>query len=504
MSTPKNPDTPSDHGAAPFTLDARFAEDIPEMAADWQGEEQPDPTLVILNEDLAHLLGMDPDWLRTDAGVDFLLGLNPTPTTKMVAQGYAGHQFGQFVPSLGDGRALLLGEAHSTDGVLRDIHLKGSGRTPYSRGADGRSAVGPVLREYIISEAMTALGVPTTRSLAVITTGRKVQRDMVMPGAVLVRVASSHIRVGSFQYANISGGVDLSRRLADHVIMRHFPHLSGAAEKADGSGGSGENIIPSPQLYSSLFEAIMQAQVDTAAKWMRLGFVHGVLNTDNTLVSGETIDYGPCAFMERYRDDAVFSSIDRQGRYMFANQPVILGWNLARLVETLIPLLGATPDAGMEQAQTIMDTYNDRYQQAFHREMAASLGVDPSRDGVDELIADYLDLLRTHSPDLTTVNRTLSDWNSDSVAPGGFEDWIQRWLAYGPDFTAMQQINPVYTPRNHLVEEALEQAVAGEWDAFHDLLARVLNPFDRQAGAEHFEQPSPDGFEENYMTFCGT
>lgn len=496
MSTPTSPNTSSsDHNSAPFTLEARFAKDLPEMATEWQGEEQPDPTLVVLNEDLARLLGMDPDWLRTDAGVDFLLGRNPEPTTKMVAQGYAGHQFGQFVPSLGDGRALLLGEAPSTDGVLRDIHLKGSGRTPYSRGADGRSAVGPVLREYIISEAMAALDVPTTRSLAVITTGRKVQREMVMPGAVLVRVASSHIRVGSFQYANISGGVDLSRRLADHVIMRHFPQLSGEA---------GAEVEPSPQLYSAMFELIMQAQADTAAKWMRLGFVHGVLNTDNTLVSGETIDYGPCAFMERYRDDAVFSSIDHQSRYMFANQPVILGWNLARLVETLIPLLGETPDEGMEQAQHIMGTYNDRYQEAFHKEMALSLGLDPSLDGVSQLVKDYLELLRTHSPDLTTMNRTLSDWNSNSVAPEGFEDWTQRWLGHDPDVTAMQQINPVYIPRNHLVEAALEQAVAGEWAAFHELLARVLNPFDRKPGSESFEQPSPDGFEEDYMTFCGT
>ncbi len=491
MSPSIDKDRSSAPGTAPFMLEARFAGDLPEMAAPWQGEKQPAPELMVLNEELARLLEMDPDWLRSPAGVEFLLGLNPACTTRMVAQGYAGHQFGQFVPSLGDGRALLLGEARGTDGVLRDIHLKGSGPTQYSRGADGRAGLGPVLREYLLSEAMHALGVPTTRSLAVVTTGRKIQRGGVSPGAVLVRVATSHIRVGSFQYANIIGGIDLSRRLADHAISRQFPEL----EQPPTEG---------PERYIDMFTRVMAAQNQTVAKWMRLGFVHGVLNTDNTLVSGETIDYGPCAFMEHYRDDAVFSSIDTQGRYRYSSQPAIIGWNLARLVETLIPLLGDTPDAGMDAAQELMNTYNDRYQAAFHREMAASLGVPADAPGAPELIDAYLSLLRAHSPDLTTLNRALSDYSEESVAPEGFSEWIAQWRGFRPDLTAMQAINPVYIPRNHLVEEALNGANGGDWAPFHTLLSLVTNPFERQPGRERFEQPGPEGFEENYMTFCGT
>ncbi|NMB21840.1 MAG: hypothetical protein GX983_00485, partial [Corynebacterium sp.] len=352
MSTPTNPERPTDHPSAPFTLEAHFAGEFPELTTPWRGEDQPEPELAVLNEDLARLLGIEPDWLRSPAGVEFLLGLNLEPNMKMVAQGYAGHQFGQFVPSLGDGRALLLGEIRGTDGVLRDIHLKGSGRTRYSRGADGRAALGPALREYLVSEAMHALGVPTTRALAVVTTGRKIQRDRVLPGAVVVRVATSHIRVGSFQYANITGGIDLSRRLADHAICRHYPLLVERWPE------------PGPERYGWFFRQVMDAQAQTVARWMRLGFVHGVLNTDNTLVSGETIDYGPCAFMDRYREDAVFSSIDTHGRYKFSNQPLILGWNLARLAETIIPLFGETPDAGVDRAQELINTFTDSYNDA--------------------------------------------------------------------------------------------------------------------------------------------
>lgn len=491
MSTPTNTDRFPAPSPAPFKLEARFASDLPEMAAAWQGEEQPAPELMLLNEDLAHLLGLDPDWLRTPAGVEFLLGLNPSPTTKMVAQGYAGHQFGQFVPSLGDGRALLLGEIQAPDGTLRDLHLKGSGRTQFSRGADGRAALGPILREYIISEAMHALGVPTTRSLAVLTTGRKIQRGQVVPGAVLVRVATSHIRVGSFQYANITGGIDLSRRLADHAISRHFPELD-------------EPRTEGPDRYVGMFNRVMDAQNQTVAQWMRLGFIHGVMNTDNTLISGETIDYGPCAFMERYRDGAVFSSIDTHGRYRYSSQPAIIGWNLARLVETLLPLLGETPDDGMDTAQELMGTYADRYQKAFHREMAGSLGVSPDAPGAEELIGAYVSLLRAHSPDLTMLNRALSDWSEDSVAPEGFGEWITHWWSFTPDLEAMQRINPIYVPRNHLVEEALDDATEGDWEAFHTLLSLVTNPFEHRPGHERFEQPSPEGFEDDYMTYCGT
>ena len=492
MSTPTNPERPTDHPSAPFTLEAHFAGEFPELTTPWRGEDQPEPELAVLNEDLARLLGIEPDWLRSPAGVEFLLGLNPEPTTKMVAQGYAGHQFGQFVPSLGDGRALLLGEIRGTDGVLRDIHLKGSGRTRYSRGADGRAALGPALREYLVSEAMHALGVPTTRALAVVTTGRKIQRDRVLPGAVVVRVATSHIRVGSFQYANITGGIDLTRRLADHAITRHYPQLGAQFPE------------PGPERYSGFFQQVMDAQAQTVARWMRLGFVHGVLNTDNTLVSGETIDYGPCAFMDRYREDAVFSSIDTYGRYKFSNQPLILGWNLARLAETIIPLFGETPDAGVDRAQELINTFTDRYNDALHRELSAGLGLDADAPETAGLIESYLELMRTHSPDVTTLNRTLSEWSVESTPPTGFEDWIPRWLAVQPDLIRMQKLNPVYVPRNHLVEEALSQAVDGRWDAFTTLLSLVTAPYTRRAGMERYERPGPDGFEDTYMTFCGT
>ncbi|ALC06185.1 UPF0061-like protein [Corynebacterium deserti GIMN1.010] len=471
---------------APFTLSAEFAEAIPQMAVPWHGEDAPDPQLVILKEDLAELLGLDPTWLRTDEGVHFLLGLNPQPLTKATAQAYSGHQFGQFVPTLGDGRALLLGEAHSTDGILRDIHLKGSGRTQFSRGADGRAALGPVLREFLISEAMHALGVPTTRSLAVLTTGRKIQRGQVMPGAVLVRVATSHIRVGSFQYSNIAGGIDLTKQLVDYSITRHFPDLVPQLS------------APSPQLYREFFHKVLLRQAQTVAKWMRLGFVHGVLNTDNTLISGETIDYGPCAFMERYRKDATFSSIDTQSRYKFENQPIILGWNMARLVETLIPLLGDSPDEGMNAAQQELGNFNDLCTAAITKEFARALGIDASHK---PLIDEFQQLLFLHASDITTVFQSMI---TNSAPPKGFESFIQEWRSLDPDVETMKTINPIFIPRNHLVEHALADAIDGTWDSFEELLNAVTNPFDEDAGTPYLARPSEDGFEENYMTFCGT
>ncbi|QYR16604.1 YdiU family protein [Corynebacterium glutamicum] len=471
---------------APFKLEADFASALPTMAAPWQGEEAPNPELVILNDDLAYSLGLDPTWLRTPEGVQFLLGLNPEPLTKAVAQAYSGHQFGQFVASLGDGRALLLGEARTADGVLHDIHLKGSGRTQFSRGADGRAVLGPVLREYIISEAMHALGVPTTRSLAVISTGKKIQRGSVAPGAVLVRVATSLIRVGSFQYSNISGGIELSQHLANYTITRHFPSLVA------------ELSAPTPATYVSLFKAILQRQADTVGKWTRLGFVHGALNTDNTLISGETVDYGPCAFMERYRGDAKFSSIDTYGRYKFENQPMILGWNMARLVETLLPLLGATPDEGMTAAQEALGEFDDLCEQAIRKEFANALGLDESDTGTVE---QFRELLYLHNPDITTLLRALTD---NTAPPSGFEAFVHDWKTQDPDIEAMQAVNPLFIPRNHLVEAALADAVEGNLEKFHKLLAAVTNPFDPTAGPDELRLPSEEGFEEDYMTFCGT
>ena len=301
-------------------LQDRFFRELPEMAVRWQAETAPDLRLLALNERLAAELGLDDSWLRGADGLRFLVGnLVPGDATP-VAQAYAGHQFGGFVPRLGDGRALLLGELAGDDGRVRDIHLKGSGPTPFARGGDGLAAVGPMLREYLVSEAMHALGVPTTRSLAVVATGRPVLREAELPGAVLARVASSHLRVGSFQYAASTGDAGLLRRLANHAIARHHP----SAAEAD-------------RPYLALFEAVVAVQASLIARWMLIGFVHGVMNTDNMTLSGESFDYGPCAFMEAYDPDTVFSSIDFWGRYAYGNQPVIAGWNLARFAETLLP-----------------------------------------------------------------------------------------------------------------------------------------------------------------------
>ena len=312
------------------SLGTRYATELADLALPWQAADTPEPRLLVLNEALAADLGLDAEWLRTDEGVGLLTGTRVPEGAMPVAQAYAGHQFGGYSPRLGDGRALLLGELASRDGALHDLHLKGSGRTPFSRGGDGFAAVGPMLREYVVSEAMHALGVPTTRSLAVVATGRPVRREAVLPGAVLARVASSHLRVGTFQYARSTGDTDLLRRLADHAIARHHP---GAAE--------------SEQPYVAFFESVVQAQASLVAQWMLVGFVHGVMNTDNMTISGETIDYGPCAFIDVFDPATVFSSIDEQGRYAFGNQPIVAEWNLARFAESILPLLADTEEAAV-------------------------------------------------------------------------------------------------------------------------------------------------------------
>ena len=339
-------------------LQDRFFRELPEMAVRWQAETPSDLRLLVLNERLAAELGLDATWLRSPDGLRFLVG-NVVPSgAAPVAQAYAGHQFGGYVPRLGDGRALLLGELVDDDGRLRDIHLKGSGPTPFARGGDGLAAVGPMLREYIVSEAMHALGVPTTRSLAVVGTGRPVLREAELPGAVLTRVASSHLRVGSFQYAAASGDIGLLRRLADHAIARHHPSAA-AAERP----------------YLALFEAVVAAQASLIARWMLIGFVHGVMNTDNMTISGETIDYGPCAFMEAYDPDTVFSSIDFWGRYAYGNQPVVAGWNLARFAETLLPLLSDDVEEAVALAEESFGVFQPQYDAVWSSGMRAKLGL---------------------------------------------------------------------------------------------------------------------------------
>jgi protein adenylyltransferase len=469
-------------------LQDRFLRDLPEMAVRWQAETFPDLRLLAINEPLAAELGLDAAWLRSPDGLRFLVGNRVPGNAAPLAQAYAGHQFGGYVPRLGDGRALLLGELAGRDGRVRDIHLKGSGATPFARGGDGLAAVGPMLREYIVSEAMHALGVPTTRSLAVIGTGRPVQRETLLPGAVLTRVASSHLRVGSFQYASATADLDLLRRLADHAIARHHP------EAADADNP-----------YLALFEAVARVQASLVARWMLIGFIHGVMNTDNMTISGETIDYGPCAFMEAYDPDTVFSSIDHWGRYAYGNQPAIAGWNLARFAEALLPLLSDNVEEGIALAENSFGAFRDEYDAVWTSGMRAKLGLHGDVDAgvVTSLVDDLLPLLKESHVDYTSFFRQLSQAARGHAGPAGFDDWMSRWRALGPDAESMDRANPIYIPRNHLVEEALTAATAGDLDPLERLLVAVTNPYDERAGLERYASAAPEGFGP-YRTFCGT
>jgi serine/tyrosine/threonine adenylyltransferase len=470
------------------TLQHRFFRDVPEMAVRWHAETFPDLGLLALNEPLAAELGFDAGWLQTPDGLRFLVGNLVPDDAAPVAQAYAGHQFGGYVPQLGDGRALLLGELVGADGRIRDIHLKGSGATPFARGGDGLAAVGPMLREHIISEAMHALGVPTTRSLAVVATGRRVQRETLLPGAVLTRIASSHLRVGSFQYAAATANLDLLRRLAGHAIARHHP------EAADAE-------VP----YLALFEAVTRVQASLVARWMLLGFIHGVMNTDNMTISGETIDYGPCAFMEAYDPDTVFSSIDHWGRYAYGNQPAIAGWNLARFAEALLPLLSDNVDEAIALAENSFGVFRDEYDAVWTSGMRAKLGLADDVDAavVTPLIDELLVLLKDNQADYTSFFRQLSGAARGDSGPAGFHDWISRWQALSPDAESMDRVNPIYIPRNHLVEEALAAATTGDLEPFQRLLVAVTAPYQERPGLERYAKPAPEDFGP-YQTFCGT
>lgn len=477
-------------------LQDRFFRAVPEMAVRWRAEAPADLRLLAVNEHLAAELGLDAGWLRGPDGLRFLVGDLVPDTAVPVAQAYAGHQFGGFVPRLGDGRALLLGELVGDDGGLRDIHLKGSGPTPFARGGDGLAAVGPMLREYIVSEAMHALGVPTTRSLAVVGTGRPVLREAELPGAVLARVASSHLRVGSFQFAASTGDVGLLRRLADHAIARHHPAAADAERP-----------------YLALFEGVVAVQAELVARWMLIGFVHGVMNTDNVTISGETIDYGPCAFMEAYDPETVFSSIDFWGRYAYGNQPVVAGWNLARFAETLLPLLSDDVEEAVALAERSFGVFQREYDAVWSSGMRAKLGLsaDVDAQSVKALSDELLALLKDSHVDYTSFFRGLSRAARGDAEPArglfvdlaGFDAWLSRWRALRPDADVMDRANPVYIPRNHLVEEALAAATAGDLGPLEQLLAAVTSPYDERPGLERYADPAPEDF-GNYQTFCGT
>lgn len=463
------------------------------------------PRLVRFNRPLAIEMGLDADALERD-GAEFFSGNGLLPGSEPIAMAYAGHQFGQFVPQLGDGRAILLGEVVRPDGARRDIQLKGSGQTPWSRRGDGRAALGPVLREYIVSEAMHALGIPTTRALAAVTTGQPVYRETMLPGAIFTRVAASHIRVGTFQYFAARGDTDSIRVLADYVIDRHYPELAGT----DGR-------------YLKLVDAVAERQAKLIARWLGVGFIHGVMNTDNMAVSGETIDFGPCAFMDTYDPRTVYSSIDQMGRYAYGNQPLIGQWNIARFAETLLPLIHQTPGEAVDLANDAVTRFMDRFQEEWKIVIRAKLGLGSNEEEQDtDLIRGFLALMHAQKADFTLTLRRLSDAAADESAdaalaalladPQAAGPWLAAWrerLAREKRSpleraAAMRAVNPAFIPRNHKVEEALNAATEdGDlslFEALNDVLARPYA--DQPAFTAYAEPPKPG--EEVLQTFCGT
>jgi serine/tyrosine/threonine adenylyltransferase len=463
------------------------------------------PRLIKLNRPLAVRLGLDPDVLDSPEGAEILSGKTLPDGADPIAMAYAGHQFGHFVPQLGDGRAILLGEVIDRDGVRCDIQLKGSGPTPFSRRGDGRAALGPVLREYIVSEAMAALGIPTTRSLAAVMTGESVMRETMLPGAVLTRVAASHIRVGTFQYFAARKDTEAVRRLADHVIDRHYLQLAGTARP-----------------YHGLLDAVIERQARLVARWLMVGFIHGVMNTDNTSVSGETIDYGPCAFMDAYDPSTVFSSIDEMGRYAYANQPRIALWNLTRFAECLLPLLADDQDKAVTEAQEALGTFGDLFNVAYKAGLRSKLGLFSEREDDQALAQDFLDAMARGQADFTLAFRRLSEAAGDPATDGAvgklfaepalYEEWAARWRQRTSDEpqspaerrAAMRAVNPAFIPRNHRVEAVIQAAVASDdYALFEELLTVLSKPYDDQPAFATYADP-PEPHERVSQTFCGT
>lgn len=466
------------------------------------------PELIRINRPLARQLGISPEWLESEEGLQVLAGNRLAPGSNPIATVYAGHQFGGWNPRLGDGRAVLLGEVVDTQGHRYDMQLKGAGRTPYARSGDGRSPLGPVLREYIVSEAMAALGVPTSRSLAAVTTGERVLRQMPLPGGILTRISSSHIRIGTFQYFAGQGDLDAIRALADHVIDRHYPDAARAERP-----------------YVALLQAVIARQAQLIAQWQQLGFIHGVMNTDNMLLSGETIDYGPCAFMDNYHPDTVYSSIDAGGRYAYANQPGIAQWNLAWLARVLLPLLDEDENSAVQAAQQAIDGFVEQYQSAYDDIMRRKLGLSRSDSESKALVDELLELMAAADADYTLTFRRLAERagpaegenDRASVAaifelPDSFASWLEKWqarlAAETIDPTERQQqmlaLNPAFIARNHLVEEAIRAANDNnDFQPFHRLVDRLAEPcrYD-PSDARYATPPRPE--QVVARTFCGT
>jgi len=461
------------------------------------------PRLIKINSVLARELGIDPTDLASDDGVAILAGNHVPANTEPVAMVYAGHQFGNFVPQLGDGRAILLGEVVDRDGRRRDIHLKGAGQTRFSRRGDGRAALGPVLREFIVSEAMAALGIPTTRTLAAVATGEVVFRDRPLPGAVLIRVAASHIRIGTFEYFAARGDIEGVRHLADYAIGRHDPALRN-----------------DPRSYRKFLDTVIARQAQLVAQWMLVGFIHGVMNTDNMAISGETIDYGPCAFMDSYTPGMVYSSIDTMGRYAYRNQPAIAHWNLVRLAEALVPLLDPSEEAAVVEAEAALKAFGPAFEATYLAGLTRKLGFTERRPGDEDLAQDLLGRMAANGADFTLTFRRMADAAADPARdaevaalfkdPAACEEWLVRWRARlrdeadAPHRAAMMRaLNPHFIPRNHLIEEAIQAANGGDLSSFEHLLEVVTSPYEDQPGNERFALP-PRPEQVVHQTFCGT
>ncbi len=498
-----------------FGFDHSYARELPGAYAAWKPVAVPAPRLLFLNESLAAELALDLSGLDATGSAALFSGNALPEDAQPIAQAYAGHQFGGFSPQLGDGRALLLGELIDRSGRRRDVAFKGSGRTPFSRGGDGKAAVGPMLREAIIGEAMHALGIPTTRALAVVATGEHVYREVALPGAVLTRVAASHLRVGTFQFFLARGDLERLRQVADYAIARHDPALAGT-----------------PGRHLAFLQAVAQRQAALIAQWMNVGFIHGVMNTDNMTISGETIDYGPCAFMEAHDPAAVFSSIDHGGRYAYGNQPHIARWNLARLAEALLPLMADADDEAamgraVAQVTEVIDLFPGLYAAALLAGQRAKLGLSAAAgdDGADTALADdWLALLHAQAVDHTLGWRRLADAAEGREAPllelfadrAAVAAWLARWRercaredgAGGPPVAEraarMRRASPWLIPRNHRVEEALTAATAGDLSPFQRLLVAVARPFDEQPAFADLAEPAPAELTARYQTLCGT
>lgn len=486
-----------------FNFDNTYARELEGFYVPWQGEKAPAPQVVLVNNTLAATLGLDAAALNTNQGAAIFSGSVAPIGADPLAQAYAGHQFGGFSEQLGDGRALLLGEVLDENETRFDLQLKGSGRTPFSRGGDGKAVLGPVLREYLMAEAMHALGVPTTRALAAVTTGEDIVREGMKPGAVLARVASSHLRVGTFQFFAARKEWDKVRKLADYAIARHYPELVDAEDK-----------------YLQFLSAVSDRQAALVAGWLHVGFVHGVMNTDNMTISGETIDYGPCAFVDIYDPKAVFSSIDRDGRYAFGNQPVIAKWNLARLAETLLPLIDPDDsDNAIRLATNVINGFIAHYTNVWAAGMRSKIGLTSVEVDDTALINDMFTAMAGNHVDYTLFFRYLADMalGHDDQLLALFDDraivtaWLKAWqdrLLRDPQTpkaraNAMNSVNPIYIPRNHRVEQALQAAEAGDMKPFTKLLNILSDPFTKRAGLEEFEAPAPSNAAP-YKTFCGT